>query len=235
MSISAITNTADQKTKPFGKASSLGRDVGIPVRRMNLSYNDDMPAFWFKDNAFLSLYLSGFSARLPLGEGFFIHSVRLFQHRITDPHQLARVRAFIGQEAHHSREHDVFNNVMKSKGFDLDRIERTLERDIAEWKKLSPEEQLAITVCGEHYTALMADFFLKKRPELFEEAVPEVRKIWIWHCIEEIEHKSVAFDVYMRFVGDRKLLHRTMRRITAYTIRTGMVEALQLTASAGQM
>lgn len=234
MGVSATT-TADQKTTHSAKSRGLGRDVGIPVRQMGLSYDDDLPAFWFKGNAFLSMYFSGFSACLPQGEGHFIHSVRLFQNRITDPHLLARVRAFIGQEGHHSREHDVFNQALKLKGLDLAYIENRLGRDIAKWKLRSPEKQLAMTVCSEHYTALMADFVLKKRPELVEQVAPQVRKIWVWHCIEEIEHKSVAFDVYMSLVGDRELLRQTMKEATFYSLRTAMTDALRLMTKTGQM
>lgn len=213
-----------------------GEDVGVPVRKMGKEFSDDIPEFWFKDNAFLTLFFTGFSANLPEGEAQFIHSVRLFQNKITDPVLQAQVRAFIGQEAHHSKEHDTLNQCMKRKGYPLHKIENRM-RGMNKWmqKNQSPAKQLAGTVCGEHITALMADFFLSKHPELFDEMAPELAHIWAWHAIEETEHKGVAFDVYDQLVGDRNLLRRTMVEITLFFFTLNTLQALAMMPRTGQL
>lgn len=213
-----------------------GADVGVPVRRLGQEYGDDIPEFWFKDNAFLTLFFTGFSANLPEGEAQFIHSVRLFQKKITDPVLQAQVRAFIGQEAHHSTEHDALNECMKRKGYPLHKIEQRM-RTMNKWmqKYQSPAKQLAGTVCGEHITALMADFFLSKAPELFDDMAPEVGTIWAWHAIEETEHKGVAFDVYDQLVADRNLLRRTMVELTLFFFTLNTLQALAMMPRSGQM
>ena len=40
--------------------------------------------------------------------------------QITDPVPRAQSRAFIGQEGHHSKEHDTFNDAMRKRGIDKD-------------------------------------------------------------------------------------------------------------------
>ncbi len=75
--------------------------------------------------------------------------------------------------------------------------------------QLSDAELLASTVCLEHITAIMGEWLLANgqvatlAPDVFCDLI-------LWHAVEELEHKSVAFDVYMQCVGDRELLRRVM-------------------------
>lgn len=230
-STAATATTAIAQSAPLNAVQPRlqGKDVGIPVRKMGLSYDNSMPTLWFNNNAFLTMLFSGFSATLPAGENHFMHSVRLFQDQITDPVLMAQVRAFIGQEAHHSKEHDTLNQAMKARGVDLGRIEKRMLSMTKMWKaKLSPKQQLAMTVCAEHFTALLADFTLSKHPEVLDMIAPEVRKIWAWHSIEETEHKAVAFDVYQQLIGDRALLRSTMVPVTILFMATSLNNALSL-------
>ena len=60
---------------------------------------------------------------------------------------------------------------------------------------------LAVTMALEHYTAMMAHEFLAN-PKHFAKADPEVRDMWRWHAIEEIEHKGVAYDTWLHATKD---------------------------------
>lgn len=236
-SYAALTTTTQVAAEPAAlrPGSKLtGADVGVPVRRLGQTYATDIPLFWFRDNALVSMFFAGFSAKLPSGEAQFIHSVRLFQEQVTDPVLRAQVKAFIGQEAHHSKEHEALNNMLKARGVDLGRIERYMAETNA-WMRndLTPREQLAMTVCAEHLTALMADYFISYHPEYLDEIHPQMARIWAWHAIEETEHKAVAFDVYDQLVGDRKLLHKTMRKLTTIFLTMNSVHAAQLVRAHG--
>ena len=223
--------------QPMPKAAPFkSEDVGIPVRKMDMTFDDSVPEFWYDNNPLLTLFFGGFSATFPEGEKQFIYTVRAYQDKITEPVLRAQVRGFIGQEAHHSKEHDILNNCMRRKGYDLDTIERHI-RSLNEWmqKNQSPAKQLAGTVCAEHITALMADYFLRKDPEALTKVDPSVRTLWAWHAIEETEHKSVAFDVYMQFVGDRGLLRRTMLEMTLMFISLNSYHTVQLIRQSGRV
>ncbi|SHY70081.1 metal-dependent hydrolase [Mycobacteroides abscessus subsp. abscessus] len=59
---------------------------------------------------------------------------------------------------------------------------------------------LAVTAAAEHFTAVLAERLLGD--EDFR-AIPGDAEVWNllkWHALEELEHKSVAFDVF-RSVG----------------------------------
>jgi predicted metal-dependent hydrolase len=40
-----------------------------------------------------------------------------------------------------------------------------------------------------------------RHPEWMGDAEPALRTLWLWHAVEESEHKAVAFDVYVASGG----------------------------------
>lgn len=211
-------------------------EVGIKVRRMDFDFGERIPDYWYHNDALLTMFLTALSATFPEGEKQFIQSVRNFQDQVTDPELRKQIRAFIGQEAHHSKEHDALNGLMKRKGFPVLRIEKRMTK-MAQWMRdnWSKERQLANTVCAEHITAIMADFFMTKSPEELEKLHPEVRKIWAWHVIEETEHKAVAYDVYQRTVDDQWLRRSQMVLLTVLFLLETAVSTTQLLRQTDQM
>ncbi len=174
--------------------------TSITVRRMDFEIPDTLPEFWYDNDPFRSLLLSAMSGGFPVGERFFIQSVRHFQDRITDLQLKAEIRAFIGQEAHHSKEHETLNAFLVKRGIRIDRIEKRVADALGMLqKRQSPERQLAHTVAIEHFTAILAEEFLMADGEI-EKLHPDIRKLWAWHAVEESEHKSVAFDVFKQTV-----------------------------------
>ncbi|WP_262492458.1 metal-dependent hydrolase [Marinobacter sp. AL4B] len=178
------------------------------VRSPDFKLSKDLPKYWWDNDPAKTLLLAALSASFPPGERFFIDSVRYYQDQIADPELQRSIRAFIGQEAHHSKEHKLMNGCLEEKGVGLARIEREIQW-FMDWmrKNLSPERQLAHTVAVEHFTAMMAEEFLLKFDAL-EEMDPRIAPVWAWHAIEESEHKSVAFDVY-RTVGGSEFVRIT--------------------------
>ena len=181
--------------------SSLKSSKVIP-RRMNFQFAADIPRYWFADDQFKSILMTAFSATLPEGERFFIRSLRYFQPMIKNAELQADVRGFIGQEAHHGYEHDALNTLMTHAGMPTQSIE-VLVKNFLDWyaRHISPERQLAKTVALEHFTAMFGEMILL-HPEILEGAHPQVKQLWLWHALEEVEHKSVAFDVYKEQVDN---------------------------------
>ncbi|MFX9799513.1 metal-dependent hydrolase, partial [Acinetobacter baumannii] len=81
-----------------------------------------IPMDWFGGDPFKSMVLTALSATFPEGERFFVDSVRHYQKDVS-PVLARQVSGFIGQEAHHGREHDAFNAFMQRKGLPMDRID----------------------------------------------------------------------------------------------------------------
>lgn len=178
-------------------SSPLATEVEMQVRQ-NLDFQidrADMPRFWFDNDPFKTRIFDGLSITFPVGERYFISSVRLFRDQITDPELAARVQDFIKQEAQHGIAHERYNQFLVKQGQPLEKLLAFITaRMNDDLKTKSPELNLAMTAAAEHITALMAECFFAQRSTL-EKADPNMRAMLAWHAIEEMEHKDVAYDV----------------------------------------
>ena len=168
----------------------------IQPRKMDFSFDPAMPRYWFDDDQFKTILLTALSCTFPEGERFFVRSVRHYQKQIQDPLLREQVKGFIGQEAHHGNEHDAFNHFMESKGVPTGKVDEFVNRGMRFMAKhLSPQRQLAKTCALEHFTAMLAELMLE-HPDFFKGMDERMLPLWLWHAVEESEHKAVAFDVY---------------------------------------
>lgn len=182
----------------------------IKPRRMAFDTSAPMRKYSFDNNSLISTFFYALSAMFPDGERFFIHSVRNYQNEIDDPQLLAQIRGFIGQEAHHGHSHEGLNKAIQDMGFPMDEVTNHMKDRIEMLKRVFGKgRQLALTVAMEHFTASLAEFLLKN-PDVLNEVDPTIRKMLIWHAVEEIEHKAVAFDVYRLKVNREFMRKRVM-------------------------
>lgn len=178
-----------------------GASVGIPPRNIDFNLPRSTPKYFYGGNATATTFFAMLSGFFPPGERYFMDSVRPFRNQVTDKAQRAAISGFMGQETIHGREHDRLNELLAERGFDMRAPERFVEVGLKALKMLPPSTKLAATTFMEHFTALLAEQLLED--EAFRSlADPEMIKIWQWHALEELEHKSVAFDVY-ELVGNR--------------------------------
>jgi len=156
---------------------------------------EDLPRHWFFDHPVPTAIVNALSLLFPAGERAFIRSVKHFEDRISDPRLRAAMRGFYGQEAHHQKEHLAANDALTAQGFELDTFLSWWERFAFETleKRVPPHLRLAGTAAAEHFTATLAEIALGPGP--LDSAHPAMRQLLRWHAAEEIEHKSVAFDV----------------------------------------
>jgi predicted metal-dependent hydrolase len=108
----------------------------------------------------------------------------------------------VGQEAMHGREHDRFNQALIKKGFDVETGVKSISKGLGLLKKLTPIQQLACTVVMEHATAHLAIQWLS-HADLNRLSDPKTLAMWQWHALEELEHKTVSYDVYKMLNEDQ--------------------------------
>jgi uncharacterized protein len=197
--------------------------MDIPRRNVELALDPSaIPRDWVHGDAYETTFMNALSLLFPEGEQFFVRSVKAVQDRIADPELQREVVGFIGQEATHGREHRDFNELLVAHGFaEAPRIDVTLERFLKRVREvLSPQSQLAATCALEHFTAMLAEQLL--RDARMRNAIDAtVRPLWLWHALEESEHKAVAFDVYRATGGSYA------RRATVMVLTTAVFFAVQ--------
>ncbi|MFZ5619126.1 MAG: metal-dependent hydrolase [Pseudomonadota bacterium] len=181
---------AEQKS---GDAVTCG---GADIRIRNIRFDlSGAPRRWHAAGAGVTAFFDALSICFPLGEQFFIRSVKRAQAALDDPALAVAVKGFAGQEAVHTREHQAYNERLRAAGCEVDAMERELARTIS-WieEKLGDDRALGVTACVEHLTSVLSAQITHDDAYLAG-ADAAMRDLWVWHAMEEAEHGHVAFDV----------------------------------------
>src|SRR5580704_13366290 len=203
-------------------------DRRVQTRRMAMEESfADVPRHFAADDDLIGSHLAAtLSAVFPDGEDFFVRSVRHFRDQITDPALKRQVAGFIGQEAVHGREHRAFNDRLDELGYPTKRIERIVKRSLEFRERLlSDKSNLALTAALEHFTATLAELVLSSEDVRVQFGHQAVLDLFVWHALEESEHKAVAFDVYKAVGGSERLRTFTMNFLCVFFI-SGMTVAI---------
>jgi predicted metal-dependent hydrolase len=221
----------------MSRQSNTPSDVSVFPRNREHDVADALARDWFDGHPFKTAWYNSMSITFPLGEKFFIDSVRAFADRVSDPKLQEEIRGFCGQEGFHRREHDRYNHTLCSlRGYDLEYLEGRLAKKLAFTRKmLSPLEQLAVTAALEHITAILAESGLDQHNPHARQMDPTMRALWDWHAVEELEHKSVAFDVYRAMGGRDKMRRKVMRRATLFLLLDFTVGAAHMLRRDGKL
>lgn len=187
----------------------------LMVRRLLIDLERPVQRHWCNGDAFLTAWFNALSMSFPVGEQFFIDSVRNgFKALPADQQNRFRdeVQGFVGQEATHRRIHALFNAQVERHGLRNDWEPRARQR-LALLEGSDPRHGLAITAANEHFTALFAEWMLS-HATLLDGCEPRLKTLWLWHSAEEAEHKCTAFDLYQALGGSHRWRVIWMRRVT---------------------
>ena len=187
----------------------------LVVRRLLVDMEAPLERHWCDGDAFRSALFNALSMSFPVGEQFFIDSVRN-GFKALSPELQARfkdqVQGFVGQEATHRRLHSLYNQHLDKLGYRNEWEARAREQ-LQLFEGVDPRHWLAVTAANEHFTAILADWTLNN-PGVLGGRDARLATLWLWHSAEESEHKSVAFDLYQALGGNHEWRVRWFWRIT---------------------
>jgi predicted metal-dependent hydrolase len=193
---------ADQNNGGSERTNEKKTPQGIVVRKVQFEFPEDFEPHWNPTKPELSQLANGASLLLPYMEPFIINAIRKAAKHITDPALLAEARAWMGQESQHFKQHRRFNEALIAKGYpQLREREQQIEKEYQELDNRSLKYQVAYTAGFEVMALAIAHTLIAQREYFFSEADPNVSSMWLWHLVEEIEHKNLAFEVYQHLYG----------------------------------
>jgi uncharacterized protein len=208
----------------------------LVVRRLLIDLEAPFERQWAGGDAFRTAWFNALSMSFPVGEQFFIDSVREGLKGLRGAQHEAfvtEVQGFVGQEATHRRIHALFNAQLEALGH-FNAWEGRARRRVARLQGLDIRHAVAATAATEHLTAILAEYLLS-RPQVLEGAEPRLQTLWLWHAAEESEHRSTAFDLYRALGGNEVWRCRFMSLVTRHFVSDVMRQTLRNLRHDGQL
>lgn len=177
----------------------------------------ETPLEWIPGHPFASHFINEINMILPAGEFWFCRLYNQALPLVTDAKLREDVQMFIRQEAMHARAHGgAIEQYLQAHGIDTARNTR-----IMDWlfERLLGDKPLGLPVPGrilkrewlvfrlgliaavEHMTCVLGKYALNNRAWDDLGADPVLLDLLRWHGAEEVEHRSVAFDLYKHLGG----------------------------------
>ncbi len=173
----------------------------ITVRQMDFSFSEGLDPVLVPGEPEQSYLMVGLSLLLPYLEPYLIRTMKVAKKKVSDPELVANLDRFNAQEGQHYRQHMNFNKAVRLQGFPkLAELEADLEADYQRFTKTrSVRFNLAYAEGFEALTTASARFSFETAQG--DRMNPEAADLFQWHLVEELEHRTVAFDVYDHVCG----------------------------------
>lgn len=185
--------THSASSKPFNSQQ-------IHPRRVTFQFSAQAPRLWLRNSSIMTQLPNGTNLFLPAFESYMVQTIQSQLRTLHEPELRSQVSGLLGQEINHSRAHQQYNEVLRQQGYQFETYLKCVH-----WlfnrliPRLNLSLQLGIIAGFEHLTASISDVILQY--QLLADADSTMRSLWEWHALEELEHKSVAFDVFQAVGG----------------------------------
>jgi uncharacterized protein len=187
------------------------KTLHIIDRKMTFSFINTMNEnrYWSDDDPVLTHFLNAFQETFPEGERLFIEAAldcrdKYSAKKPVSEELLEDFRLFARQEVNHGRIHQLWTDELIRQGYDgMAVFDEKMKKFRDRFRKRhSPKYRLAFTAAAEHYTASLAHMFIHVVPKILTNSKLPYRAVLLYHAMEELEHKSVCFDLFRHFSGN---------------------------------
>ena len=195
---------------------------GYPTHRRKARFDwSNTPLHWVPGDPFTTHMLNVFHLLLPVSERWFIQAITEAEPLVDDAKLQAAIKPFIQQESWHAWAHQMVLRHLAEQGVDTTPYTEKLEKWLSKLGKQRPEwprvlqrvslyRRLAVIAALEPFNAALGAWFIQNRGLDYAGADQTMLDLLRWHGAEEIEHRSLVFDVYQNVCGNYALRVLTM-------------------------
>lgn len=186
-------------------ATQRPRVEQLVIRRLESPPAEGVARHWFHGEPATTHLLNAYTLLVPDNEGFYIRTLNRALPRLDDMHLRNAVREFSRQEGQHGVAHRHAWALLAAQGYRYEAYVKLADKAaFALVEKFAPLNlRVAMVACVEHLNAVIGYEYLRR--DLMHGVDPRMRALFEWHFAEEIEHKSVSFDVLCAFRGNYAL------------------------------
>ncbi|MGX7825302.1 metal-dependent hydrolase [Actinokineospora sp. 24-640] len=194
-------------------------NVALRARDVRFDWSA-VPMHWVPRDPLTSHALNTLHLVLPEGERWFVRVFAQALPHIRDERVREDVLGFIGQEAMHAKAHDGAAAHLAALGVDpapfVAQVEWLFGTLLADRGGTAAQrhqwllERLSVIAAIEHFTAVLGQWVLDSAALDAAGADPTMLDLLRWHGAEEVEHRSVAHDLYAHLDGRYPRRVRTM-------------------------
>ena len=205
------------KLLSFVKNKVLGSSINYKILPRKVKFDwENTPVDWIPNQPFASYFINEINNILPAGEFWFCRLYNKVLPQITDEKLKQDVQAFIRQEAMHAVAHNSANKeYLSQRNIDIQRnlniMDFLFNKALAdqpfgkEVPKILDHQwdlfRLGVIATVEHMTCVLGKYALYNKRWQVLGADPEMIDLIKWHGSEELEHRTVAFDLYRHLGG----------------------------------
>jgi predicted metal-dependent hydrolase len=175
----------------------------LKVRRMPFDFGGDIPFQWQPANPDFAHMANAVGVLAIAFEKFIVAQVREAMPLITDREPAEEAEAFLRQEAQHARAHRLHAQALVSQ---YPGLQQTIDEAVASFDHLRATRplkfQLAYTADLEATFTPIFKLMLDHEDVLFRPGDQRVASLFVWHFVEEVEHRSSALLIYNAVIGE---------------------------------
>jgi predicted metal-dependent hydrolase len=175
----------------------------LEVRRPKFDFTGDVPWEWNPQNPQFSFFMNATSIIAICFEQMIVAAVQDAKPLLTDPQVAAEATAFLRQEAQHASTHrkHVAALIRRYPG-----LQETFDAAMGSFDNVTASTSLKFRLA--YIADLEATFtptfkmMLDNEASLFRPGDERVASLFMWHFVEEVEHRSSALLIYDAAIGD---------------------------------
>lgn len=191
----------------------------LQIRKIDFRFDETIPFQWLPSHPKFGLMANAISILAIAFEKFIVASMHQAMPLIKDPAVAEEAEAFLRQEAQHAKNHRRHIAALVRQ---YPSLQQTVDAAVASFDRLLQEPlefQLAYTADLEATFTPIFKVMLDHQDVLFRPGDERVASLFLWHFVEEVEHRSSALVVFDAVVGNRWYRTRATRKVFRHVLQ----------------